>query len=247
MELRENERIDDLELNDIKIIQNLKYFCFGIDSVLLSDFSKEIKKGSIIADLGTGNGIIPLLMSQKIDSPKIFGIEIQEELVELARRNVELNDLKKVIEIININIKELHNTFGDNFFDAIITNPPYKKAGSGIKNPDIHKEIARHEIECNLEDIIVNAKKTLKNNGSLYMVHRPERIADICYLLKKHKLEPKKMRMVYSNINSLPKLVLIKATKAAKEFLNVEKPLYIYNLDGTYTEEILKIYGKKGN
>ena len=245
IELKENERIDDLELNNLKIIQNKNGFCFGIDSVLLSDFSRDLPKNATALDLGTGTGILGILLCGKTNLSKIYGIEIQKDVADMAKRSIELNNLSNKFEIINENIKNLSNHFQNDSFDAIISNPPYKKDNCGIKNESETKLISRHEITASLEDFISISSKLLKNNCSLYMVHRPERLSDLFYLLKKYKLEPKKLRIVQSYYDSKPKLILVKATKNAKSFLNIEKPLIIYNKDGSYTDEIYEIYGKE--
>ena len=242
--LKENERIDDLEYKELKIIQNKNGFCFGIDSVLLSDFAKEIRNNSKVLDLGTGTGILCILLSEKTKLKKIYGIDIQEEVVEMAKRSVKLNNLEDKIEILNKNVKELGEIFEKNSFDSVVTNPPYKKSNTGKVNEKENKLISRHEITANLEDFIKISFDLLKDKGSLYMVHRPERLAEIIVTLKKYKLEPKTIRFVHSNCEEEPKLVLIKAVKNAKEFLKVEKPLIVYNEKGEYTEEILKIYHK---
>lgn len=240
--LKDNERIDDLQLNNLKIIQNKDGFCFGIDAVLLSDFAKDIRNNSMVLDLGTGTGIIGILLCAKTKLYKIYGIDIQENVCNMALRSIKLNNLEDKFKIINTNIKDLINTFKENSFDAIVSNPPYKKDNSGLKNESETKLISRHEITASLEDFISISSKLLKNNGSIYMVHRPERLSDLFYLLKKYNLEPKKLRMVQSYQESKPKLVLVKATKNAKSFLNIKEPLIIYNKDGSYTDEIFKIY-----
>lgn len=244
IKLNENERIDDLEYKNLKIVQDKDGFCFGIDSVLLSDFAKEIRSKSIVLDLGTGNGVLGILLCGKTNLSKIYGVEIQEDIANIAQKSINLNKLNNRFEIINDNIKNLNSYFKNDSIDAIISNPPYKKDNSGLKNESQKKLIARHEITANLEDFISVSSKLLKSNGSLYMVHRPERLADLFYLLKKYKLEPKKLRFVQSFTNSKPKFFLIKATKNANSFLNIEQPLIIYNSDGNYTDEILKIYNK---
>lgn len=244
IKLNENERIDDLEYKNLKIVQDKDGFCFGIDSVLLSDFAKEIRSKSIVLDLGTGNGVLGILLCGKTNLSKIYGVEIQEDIANIAQKSINLNKLNNRFEIINDNIKNLNSFFKNDSIDAIISNPPYKKDNSGLKNESQKKLIARHEITANLEDFISVSSKLLKSNGSLYMVHRPERLADLFYLLKKYKLEPKKLRFVQSFTNSKPKFFLIKATKNANSFLNIEQPLIIYHSDGSYTDEILKIYNK---
>lgn len=245
IELKDNERIDDLQLNNLKIIQNKDGFCFGIDSVLLSDFAKEIPSNAKVLDLGTGTGILGILLCGKTKLSKIYGIDIQEEVCDMASRSIKLNNLEDKFEIINKNIKDLKDIFEENTFDAIVSNPPYKKDNSGLKNESETKLISRHEITASLEDFINISSCLLKNNCSLYMVHRPERLSDLFYLLRKYNLEPKKLRLVQSYFDSKPKLILVKATKNAKSFLNIEAPLIIYNKDGSYTDEILQIYGKE--
>lgn len=245
MELRENERIDDLEYKGLKIIQNEKGFCFGVDSVLLSDFARKIKDNSIVADIGTGTGIISILLCKKTNLKKIYGIEIQEEVAEMAKRSSQLNHLEDKFEIINTNIKDVFEHLGKFSCDAIVTNPPYKKVNTGLQNLEKKQLISRHEVECTLEDIIENSSKLLKDLGEFYMVHRPERLVDIMCLLRKYKLEPKNIRFVHSKAEEKPTLILIKAVKYAKEFLKIENPLVIYKENGEYTDEILKIYDKK--
>ena len=245
MELKENERIDDLEYKGLKIIQNRNGFCFGIDSVLLSDFAKNIKKGSKVVDIGTGTGIISILLCAKTNLEKIYGVEIQPEVAEMASRSSKLNNLENKFEVINENIKNIFKVLNKNEFDAIVTNPPYKKLDTGLKSIEEKQLISRHEVECNLEDVIKNASLLLKNLGEFYMVHRAERLIDIACILRKYKLEPKNIRFVHSKADEKPHLILIKAVKGANEFLNLEKPLVIYREDGEYTDEILEIYNKK--
>ena len=242
--LEKDERIDDLEFKVLKIIQNKNWFCFGIDSVLLSDFAKDIKDNSKVLDLGTGTGIISILLSKKINAKKITGIEIQEDVCKMAKKSVELNDLKNV-DIINEDINNLKKIFNQNSIDAIVTNPPYIKKEHGLKNENENKLISRHEIKCDIEDVIKTSAFLLKDKGSLYMVHRPDRLVDVIYYLRKYKIEPKKIKFVYPNKNKECNLLLIKAIKNSGSFLKIEKPLYVYKEDGNYTEDILKIYNKK--
>ena len=244
IDLKENERIDDLEFKNLKIIQNEKGFCFGIDAVLLSDFAKNIKDNSLVLDLGTGTGIIPILLCGKTKLKKVIGVEIQEEVFDMAKRSIILNNLQEKLEVINENILNLNNIYEKQTFDVIITNPPYKKKNSGIINEDERKIISRHEITANLEEFIKVSRDLLKDKGEFYMVHRPERLVDILSLLRKYKIEPKEIRFVYSNREKPPKLLLVKGIKNAKEFLKVDKNLYIYDEEGNYTKEILKIYNK---
>ena len=244
-ELLKEERIDDLEFKGLKIIQKNNGFCFGIDAVLLSDFAKEIKNNSKVLDLGTGTGILSILLTGKTNLSKIYGIEVQKDIAEMATRSVALNRLQNKIEIINMDINNLENILETNSFDAIVTNPPYKNENSGKINDNEYKYISRHETSASLSDFIKISFRMLKDKGCFYMVHRPERLVDIIYELRANKLEPKNIRFVYSNINKEPKLVLIKAVKNANKFLKVDKPLFVYDKNGRYTEEILKIYNKK--
>ncbi len=244
VELKENERIDDLEFKGLKIIQNEKGFCFGMDSVLLSDFAKNIKNNSTVLDLGTGTGIIPILLCGKTNLKKVVGIEIQQDVANMAKRSSQLNNLQDRFEVVNTNIIDLKNIYEKQSFDVIVTNPPYKKENTGITNENEAKLISRHEITANLEDFISISKDLLKDKGEFYMVHRPERLVDILSLMRKYKIEPKILKFVSPNKNKEPNLILIKGIKNANSFLRVEKNLYVYNEDGKYTDEILKIYNK---
>ncbi len=244
VELKENERIDDLEYKGLKIIQNEKGFCFGMDSVLLSDFAKNMKNNSTVLDLGTGTGIIPVLLCGKTNLKKVVGVEIQKDVANMAKRSCQLNNLQDRFEVVNTNIIDLKNIYEKQSFDVIVTNPPYKKENTGITNENEAKLISRHEITANLEDFISISKDLLKDKGEFYMVHRPERLVDILSLMRKYKIEPKILKFVSPNKNKEPNLILIKGIKNANSFLKVEKSLYVYNEDGKYTKEILNIYNK---
>ena len=239
--LKENEKIEDLQCKGLKIIQNKKWFCFGMDAVLLANYC-DLKKGSKVADLGTGTGIIPILLSGKKDISKVIGIEIQKEVAEMAIRSVKMNNLEDKINILNIDLKDAEEYLEINSFDAVVTNPPYKLPNSGIINPSDKKAISRHEVKCTLEDVIKISSRLLKHHGRLFMVHRPQRLVDIMCLLRQYKLEPKNIRLVHSKVGEKPNMMLIKAVKAANSELKFEKPLYVYNDDGSYTDEIYKIY-----
>lgn len=245
VELKENERIDDLEYKGLKIIQNKEWFCFGMDSVILANFAKKEKKGSKILDLGTGTGIIAILLSKKVENSKITAIEIQKEVAEMAQRSVKLNDLEESVKIVNEDIKNILRKSGQAKFDVVITNPPYKKKETGILSENNVKMISRHEITANLEDFIKVAGEQLKDYGVFYMINRPERIIDIFENLRKYKLEPKEIQFLYPKKNKAPNGLLVKAVKLGREFLKVDAPLIIYNDDGTYTNEILEIYEKE--
>ena len=244
IKLEKNERIDDLKFKNLKVIQNKNGFCFGMDAVLLSDFAKNIKRNATVLDLGTGTGIIPILLCGKTELKKVVGVEIQEEVAKMAKKSILLNNLENRFEILNCNIKELNKIYENQTFDVIVTNPPYKKQDSGIINENEKKLISRHEITANLEDFIKISKDLLKDKGELYMVHRPERLVDIFELMRKYKIEPKELKMVCPNKNKEPNLVLIKGVKNAKPFLKVEKNLYVYDTENNYTKEILEIYNK---
>ena len=242
--LKENERIDDLEFKNLKIIQNKDGFCFGIDSVLLSDFAKNISKGSEIMDLGTGTGILPILLSAKTLNTNFVGVEIQKDVAEMAERSVKFNSLENKIEIINLNILNLKDKYKRGSFDVVVTNPPYKKINTGVVNDNDKKLISRHEITASLEDFLDISSYLLKDFGEFYMVHRPERLVDILSLMRKKNIEPKKIKFVYPNKNRRPNMVLIKGVNKGKPFLEFEDNLYVYDDDGKYTKEILKIYNK---
>ena len=245
IEFNKNEKVEDLQFKNLKIIQNKNGFCFGIDSILLADFAKEIKKGAKILDLGTGTGIIATLLCKKTQLKEIIGVEKQKEVYEMAKKSIQLNQLENQFKIINRDILELNKIFEKNTFHAIVTNPPYKKKDTGIKNEEEKKMVSRHETTATLEDFIKIAKELLKDKGEFYMVHRPERLVDIMEYMRKYKIEPKLIRFVYANKNSEPKLILIKGIKNAKPFLKVKNNLYIYDKNGKYTEEINKIYQKE--
>lgn len=242
MILNENEKIEDLQLNNLKIIQNKKWFCFGMDAVLLSDFV-EFKKGATVVDLGTGTGIIPILLYGKRSPEKIYGIEIQSEVAEMAKRSIELNKIQEHVEILNIDMKQFDEHFEKNSIDVVVTNPPYIENNGGLVNPSDKKAISRHEIAINLEDVIKISSRLLKQYGQFYMVHRPQRLVDIITLLRKYKLEPKKMRFVHPREGERPNMVLIKAVKSGNVELIIDAPLYIYKSNEEYTDEIFDIYG----
>lgn len=245
MELKENEVIDDLEFNNLKIIQNNSWFKYGIDSVLLSDFSKKVRKNSKILDIGTGTGIISILLSGKTEAKEIVGIEVQKDVADMACRSIELNHLENKVKIINDNILNIENYFPAEYFDCIVTNPPYQKENTGLKSENEKQLISRHEVLCSLEDIIAKSFRVLRDTGSFYMIHRPERLVDILYLMRSYKLEPKEIRFVHSKAKEKPNLVLVKGIKYSGKFLKVLDPLIIYKDNGEYTDEILKIYNKE--
>ena len=244
MELKENERIDDLQYKGLKLIQNKNGFCFGVDSVLLSDFAKDIKSNSVVMDIGTGTGIIGILLCGKTNLRKIYGVEIQTDVAEMAKRSIELNHLKNRFEIINCDINQIFEFLEPNSMDSIVTNPPYKKANTGVQNEEEKQIISRHEVKCTLEDIVEKSSKLLKDRGAFYMVHRAERLVDIVCVLRKYRLEPKNIRFVHPKPKEKPNLILVKAVKYANPFLKIDKPLVIHDEDGNYTEEVNRIYDR---
>ncbi len=235
-----NERIDLIPGTNYKIIQNKEKFSYGMDAILLSSFAKA--KG-VVVDLGTGTGIIPLRIynDKKVDI--IYGVEIQKEVANMAKRSVELNKLEDKIKILHMDLKELPNSFKKASVDVITTNPPYMKAGGALLNPEENFAISRHEITCTLEDIIKVSQYLLKPLGKFYMVHRQNRLVDIMYNLRKYNIEPKYVRFVQAKINDRPNIVLIEGVKNVKPDLKFHKTLIVYNDDNTYTDEIYEIYG----
>ncbi len=242
IDLKENERIDELQRNGYQIIQNPEKFCFGMDAVLLSGFARA-KEGSLVLDMGTGTGIIPILMEAKTQAAHLTGLEIQEESADMARRSVLLNNLSDKIDIVTGDIKEAGKLFGAASFDVVTCNPPYMIGQHGLTNPDAPKAIARHEILCTLEDVISQAAKVLKPGGHFYMVHRPFRLAEIMTTLSQYKLEPKRMQLVYPYVDKEPNMVLIEAARGGRPRMTVEKPLIVYKEPGVYTDEIYEVYG----
>lgn len=240
--MNNNERIDDLQINGRRIIQSPDRFCFGMDAVLLSGFAK-VKKGESVLDLGTGTGILPILLDAKTVGGHFTGLEIQPESADMARRSVILNNRQDKIDIVTGDIKNALNIFGAASFDVIVTNPPYMNQNHGITNPESPKAIARHELLCSLEDVIRQAGSLLKVNGRMYMVHRPFRLPDIMELMNECGIEPKKMRFVHPYVDREPSMVLIEGVRGGNRRLTVEKPLVIYDGPGEYSEEIKRDYG----
>ena len=240
--LKTGERIDDLQRNGLKIIQNKEKFCFGIDAVLLSDFA-NVKKNEKVLDIGTGTGIIPILLTAKSEGKHFTGLEIQEESAQMATRSVLMNHLEDKVTIVNGDVKDSLNYFEREIFNVITSNPPYMIDSAGELNEDDEKTIARHEVKCTLEDVISAGSKLLKVSGRFYMVHRPFRLVEIFEVFRKYNLEPKTMRMVHPFIDKEPNMVLIEAVKCAKPRLKTLSPLIVYKEPGVYTDEIFRIYG----
>lgn len=268
--LNPNERIDDLEIKNYKIIQNTEMFCYGIDAVLLSDFAK-VKKHEVVLDMCTGNGVVAMLLEAKNECKHIVGIDILEKNIDMARRSIEMNgqidkisfvcgdvkemtrklgnqEIREIIKTSNISGNQVNESGLVNWcpesFDVITCNPPYMANGAGPQNENMDKLVARHEIMCTLEDIISNVSKVVKFGGRMYMIHRPQRLAEIIYIMKKYDLEPKRLRNVYPTVDKKPTMILIEARKGGAPELIIEPPLITYNKEGSYTDEILRIYGK---
>jgi tRNA1(Val) A37 N6-methylase TrmN6 len=241
--VREDETLDDLQLNGINIIQKKLAFRFGIDAVLLANFTR-VKKGMKVIDLCTGTGIVPFILAGKTEAANILGVEIQEEMVEMAKRSVKYNRLEEKMSFINGDLKDIQLLKSFEKVDVVTVNPPYKAQRSGLLNPNDKNAIARHEICCTLEDVIIAARTILKDNGRLYMVHRPERLADILCLMRKHKIEPKSIRMIHPNTKKPPNILLVEGQRDGGAFLKWEAPLYVYKDEGGFSEEIDKIYGR---
>lgn len=240
--LKPEERLDELHRNGYFIIQNPQKFCFGMDAVLLSGFAR-VKKGERALDLGTGTGIIPILLEAKTEGEHFTGLEIQKESADMAARSVALNHLEDRIDIVTGDIKDASVLFGASSFDVIITNPPYMIGEHGLSSSNQAKAIARHEIFCTLEDVLSQSAKLLRPKGRFYMVHRPFRLAEIMNKMIAYGIEPKRMQLVYPFIDREPNMVLIEGLLGGNSRLKVEKPLIVYREKGVYTDEIYDIYG----
>lgn len=239
--LNPDERLDDLQRNGYKLIQNTKIFCFGMDAVLLCAFTR-VEKGEEVLDLGTGNGVIPILLKGRTEGKHFTGLEIQDVNVNLARRSVQYNRIEDDVLIVQGDIKEASKIFGGASFDVVTTNPPYMNENHGLKNHESHKAIARHEILCTLEDVIREGTKVLKPGGRFNMIHRPHRLVEIIDLMKKYKVEPKRIRMVHPFADKEANMVLIEGIRGAKPMVKIEPPLVIYESAGVYTEEVKNLY-----
>lgn len=244
------ERIDDLGINDLKIMQNTDYFCFGTDSVLLSNFVISNSNQNIILDLCSGGGVIPIIVSAKYKYSKILAAELQDEMFDLLEKNIELNNLEDKIYPFKQDIRDfsalkdkVREITGQGTVNIITVNPPYKPKGRGIVNEHNVKYIARHEELCTLEDIFLTSSKLLEYKGKLYMVHKPERIVDLLSIARKYNLEAKRIRYVYPRVNIKPSIILIEYVKGGGNETLMLPPLIEYNDDGSYTDEIYKIYG----
>ncbi len=253
--LNKNEKVDDLNINGLRLIQNKEYFMFGIDSVLLASIVKSNSSSNIIVDFCTGSAVIPILLTTRVKYKKIIGIELQKEMYDLAIRNINLNNLKKDIDLLNNDIKEYkeilkyikENVDKSGNVDVIVCNPPYKEVGTGIINENNVKYIARHEEKCKLEDIFLASSKLLKTKGKLYLVHKPERLADLISIAREYNLEVKNITMLQPSLNKKPSLVLLEYVKDAKKGLNMSKVILEFDETGNYSKQIKEIYRMEEN
>ena len=239
--LRKGERLDDLQCKGLLIIQNPSWFCFGMDAVLLSSFA-VVKEGQNCLDLGCGNGVIPLLLSAKTDGVSFTGLELQEDVAEMAQRSVCLNHLEQKVSIVQGDIKGATSIFGAASFDVVTCNPPYLTSGHGLVNQADHKAIARHELACSLTDVVSNAAKVLKPGGRFFIVHRPFRLAELIHIMVENRVEPKRMRLVHPYRDKEPNMVLIEGVRVGHAHMTVEPPLIIYEKEQVYTEELRRWY-----
>lgn len=240
--IRDNECIDDLQIKGYRLIQKKSGFRFGMDAVLLSDYAR-VGKGSVVMDLCSGTGIVPVLLYAKYEPGQILGLEYLESCVEMAGRSVALNGLGDHIRMEQGDVRRVREDYKQASFDYVTCNPPYMPVSHGLANPDPEKAMARHEILCSLSDVVAAASWLLKPTGHFVMVHRPFRLAEIIACLKDYKLEPKRMRLVYPSLYKEPNMVLIDAVKGGRQRITVDPPLIVYGQDGSYTKEIYDIYG----
>ena len=240
--LKPGERMDDLQCKGLEIIQDKERFCFGIDAVLLAHYAK-VKKGERVLDLGTGTGIIPILMQAFTEGEHYTGLEIQEASVDMARRSVAYNGIESRVEILHGDIKEAAKLISAASFEVVTCNPPYMTNHHGLKNDYEPKTLARSEVLCNLEDVVKAAARALKPGGRFYMIHKPFRLPEIISVMKQYHIEPKQMRLIHPYVDKEPTMVLIGGTRGGKPMMKIAPPLIIYQDKNVYTKEVLKIYG----
>ncbi len=241
--IHEGERLDDLQRDGLRLIQNPSWFCFGMDAVLLSAFAR-VEYGQRCLDLGCGNGVIPILLAGRTEGGHFTGLEIQRDAAEMASRSVRLNHLEEKVNIVTGDIREATSIFGAASFDVVTSNPPYLVQTHGLTSETDHRAIARHELMCTLDDVVGNAEKLLKSGGHFYLVHRPLRLVEIICCMRSHHLEPKRMRLVYPYADREPNMVLLEGVRSGNPELRVMPPLIVYDRENEYTEEIRKIYDK---
>lgn len=243
-----DERIDDIGFGSLKLIQKPRDFCYGVDAVILADFAAKKAKNppEVIVDLGTGTGVIPLILSHKTEASKIYGIEVQKDSCERAQRNAKLNCLEDRLLFINGDVKDKED-WGKGLraaADMVVSNPPYFRSGGGLVNGGSAKAIARHETTAGLEDFMECAGYLLKPKGDFFMIHRPARLVDLCCFARKAGLEPKEIRMVSPTEKAAPNIMLVHMVKGGGRELRLTRPLAVYDGKGNYTEELLRAYEK---
>lgn len=241
--LKPGERVDDLQCRGYQIIQNKEVFCFGMDAVLLADFATGSPDGRVI-DLGTGTGVIPMLMEGRGKGVQFVGLEVQDYSADMARRSVAMNHLQDKIEILQGDMRNVKEMFAQASFDVVTCNPPYIKGKHGLENENSPKNIARHEILMELSDVVKAANYLLREGGTFAMVHKPFRLAEIIRLMSEHRLEPKRICMVQPYSDKEPNMVLIEGNKGGNPMVKVEPALVVYNRDGSYTEDLKTRYGE---
>ncbi|HCL4439157.1 TPA: tRNA1(Val) (adenine(37)-N6)-methyltransferase [Clostridium botulinum] len=240
--IKEDETLDDLQLKGIHVIQKKQAFRFGIDAVLLANFP-TIKNGAKVVDLCSGTGIISFILAGKTNASNIIGIEIQKEIADMAKRSIKYNNLQEKVRFIEGDLKNLKLLKDIEKVDVVTVNPPYKTQGTGIININDKNAISRHEICCTLDDVVKAAKVLLKDKGKLYMIHRPDRIVDIMNVMRKYYIEPKLIRIIHPAVDKPPSMILIEGQKNGGKFLKWDRPLYIYDENNKYTNEVKRIYG----
>ena len=238
------ERIDDLQIGGLRIIQDDDLFCFGVDAVLLSHFAKETPSKTTV-DLCSGNGIVAILLAGKTKTDKLYCVEVQPKAADLARRSVALNQLEDRITVIEDNLNNAGAYFAKASVDVVTCNPPYIADRGGPENKSDEKNIARHEILCTLEDVIRESASMLKFGGKLFMVHKPERLVDIFCTMRKYNIEPKRVQFVHPQPHKKANIVLVEGAKFGGAELKMMPPLYVYDENHNYSEEINKIYGRE--
>jgi tRNA1(Val) A37 N6-methylase TrmN6 len=240
--LNEYERVDDLQFGGLRIIQSRKGFRFGMDAVLLAHFA-DVRPGDRVADLGTGTGIIPILLCGHTKAAGVVGVEIQPDMAGMAGRSVRLNGLEDRISILQGDLRQAHESLGYGGFDVVTCNPPYERKGGGVVCRDADRTLARHEEACTLHDVAREAYSLLRHGGRLELIIRADRAVEALLTLKEARLEPKRVRLVYSSVKHSPNLMLTEATRGGNPGVRWDPPLIVYGPDGSYSPELQAIYG----
>jgi len=241
--VREDERLDELFNGRLRIIQKKEGYRFSIDAILLAHFASQLSADSII-DLGSGSGIIPLILARKMSSPTIVGVELQDEMADMARRTIKFNGFAERVSILHEDLRNLHNHFTASSFDLVVSNPPYYPIDNGRINPDEQKAIARHEIMAKLEDIISISFYLVKASGRVVIIYPAKRLADLLCSLREYDLKPELLQIIYSHKRGEGKLVIVESCKRGDPELEIREPFFIYEAEGVYSEEMQKIYNE---